>query len=132
MTQDFGTDFASEIVDYVAGGSAFPAAPGTVYVTLYDGAGNELNADVQNGRVAVSTGTGFTDNGTDFENSSEINFGEATSDITVQEVALKDSDAADGTAREFFRAAITNAPQDFATGTRVFLAAGQATFDVLD
>ena len=54
------------------------------------------------------------------------------STITVQEFAIKDTDAGDATARELFRADITNAPQDFADGTRVFFEAGDLDVDILD
>lgn len=132
MSNDFAADFATDIVELFTAASNLPTDPGTVYVTLYDDTGTELNGSLQNGRVGVSTGAGWTKNATDFENASEVNFGEATADITVQEFALKDQDADDATAKEYFRADITNAPQDFANGTRVFFEAGQLSVDVLD
>lgn len=128
---DFGTDFADEIVEYVTAGTDFPAASGTYYVTLYDDTGTELNGDLQNGRVGVAN-AGWGKNGTAFENASEVNFGDATADITVQEFAIKDSDADDATARELYRADVTNAPENFSSGTRIFFAAGELSVDVLD
>jgi hypothetical protein len=132
MTNDFAPDFAAELTEYFASGTDITAPPATVYVTLYDGAGNELNADLQNGRVGVTVGSGWTRTNTAFENTNEINFGEALSDITVQEFAIKDSDADDATALEYFRADIVDAPQDFAAETRVFFAAGDLDVDILD
>jgi len=135
MTDDFGADFAADLTDYLSQGVDLPAAPGTVYITLYDDLGNELNGDLQNGRVAVTTGTGFDEPGaTSFENAAEVNFGEVTagSVITVQEFAIKDSDADDATATEYARANITNAPQEFADGTRVFFSAGELSVDILE
>lgn len=129
---DFGNDLAESLTQYIAEGSDLPAAPATVYVTLYDDTGTELNADLQNGRVGVSTAGDWTVNGSFFENANEINFGEALADITVQSFALKDSDADDATATEFIRADITDAPQDFATETRVFFAAGDLDVNILD
>jgi hypothetical protein len=132
MTNDFGADFAAELTEYFASGTDITAPPATVYVTLYDDGGTELNGDLQNGRVGVTVGSGWTRTNTAFENAAEVNFGEATSDITVQEFAIKDQDADDATALEYFRADITNAPQDFATGTRVFFPAGDLDVDILD
>jgi len=133
MTSDWGADFAADLVDYLSQGTDLPAAPGTVYVTLYDGGGTELNGSLQNGRLAVTTGTGFNKpNATELENANELNFGEATADITVQEFALKDQDADDATATEYVRATITDAPQDYASGTRVFFNAGELSADVLE
>jgi len=133
MTDDFGADFAADLTDYLSQGVDLPAAPGTVYVTLYDDTGTELNGDLQNGRVGVTTGTGFDefDAGTAFENANEIDFGEATADITVQEFAIKDQDADDATATEYVRATVTNAPQNFASGTRVFFNPGDLDVDIL-
>mgnify|MGYP006287665621 CR=1 FL=1 len=134
MTNDFGTDFADELTDYIVDGTDIPAAAATYYVTLYDDTGTELNGSFQNGRVAVGTADWTETDTNAFENASEINFGENTSGatVTVQEFAIKDSDADDATARELFRADITNAPQDFADGTRVFFPAGDLDVDILD
>jgi hypothetical protein len=134
MTNDFGTDFASELTDYFVDGTDIPAAEATYYVTLYDDTGSELNGSLQNGRVAVGTADWTETATTAFENASEINFGEVTgtADITVQEFAIKDTDATDANARELVRAPITDAPQDFAPDTRVFFAVGDLDVDILD
>lgn len=136
MTNSFAADFAAELADYFISGTDITAPPSTVYVTLYDDQGNELNASLQNGRVGVSPGAGFSQgaDATQFENAAEINFGENTSggQITVQEFAIKDQDADDATALEYYRADITNAPENFSDGTRVFFAAGDLSVNVLD
>jgi hypothetical protein len=134
MTNDFGQDFAAQLADYFISGTDVDAPPATAYVTLYDDTGTELNGDLQNGRVGLAVGGDIAQGAdtTQFENAGEVNFGEATADITVQEFALKDSDADDATAVEFFRADITDAPQDFTTGTRVFFAAGELSVNILD
>jgi len=133
MSNDFGADFAADLTDYLSQGTDLPTSPGTVYITLYDDAGNELNSSLQNGRVAVTTGTGFNEpTTTSFENANEIDFGEATSDITIQEFAIKKGDADDGNTTIYARSDITNAPQDFTTNTRVFFEAGKLTVDVLE
>jgi len=87
MTNDFGVDFATELTEYFTAGTDITAPPATVYVTLYDDTGTELNGSLQNGRVGVTVGSGWTKTNTAFENAAEINFGEVTggSTITVQE-----------------------------------------------
>jgi hypothetical protein len=134
MTNDFGADFATEIAAMFYDGTQIPAPAATAYVTLYDDTGTELNADLQNGRVGIAIPGDVNQgaNATEFENAVEINFGETTADITVQEFAIKDSDADDATAKEYFRGAVTNAPQDYANGTRVFYNAGELAGDILD
>ena len=132
MANDFHPDTAENIVDYISQGADMPPAPSTVFVTLYDDEGNELDGSLQNGRVSTSTPGDWTKTNTEFENDDEINFGEATEDITVQEVALKDDDETDGNTTVFVKGAINNAPEDFASGTEVLFEAGQLTFDVLD
>jgi hypothetical protein len=134
MTNDFGADFAGELTEYFTSGTDITAPPATVYVTLYDDTGTELNGSLQNGRVGVTVGSGWTRTNTAFENAAEVNFGEVTagSNITVQEFAIKDSDADDATALEYFRADIVDAPQEFAPDTRVFFAAGDLDVDILD
>ena len=134
MSNDFGADFAGEITDYFVDGVDIPAAEATYYVTLYDDAGNELNGDLSNGRVPVGTADWTETAASAFENASEINFGEvtATSNITVQEFAIKDTDADDATARELIRSPIVDAPQEFAPDTRVFFIAGDLDVDILD
>jgi hypothetical protein len=131
---DFGTDFAEELTDYVVDGTDIPAAEATYYVTLYDDTGTELNGDLQNGRVGVGTTDWTETDATAFENASEINFGEvtATSNITVQEFAIKDIDDTDANARELVRATITDAPEEYAPDTRVFYAAGELDVDIED
>ena len=107
-----------------------PVSPSTVYCALFDDTDTELSSNLQNGRVGVAAPGGWdlTDSGTNFDNSSEINFGEATSDLTnVQYVRLYDANSGGNVL-----AAITldSAPIDVSSGTRVFFEAGQLTFDI--
>lgn len=132
MTNDFGVDFADELTEYFTSGTDITAPPSTAYVTLYDDTGTEVHDDLPNGRVGVDIGGGWDKTNTAFENADEINFGEALEDITVEEFAIKDEDADDDTALTYFQAAITDAPQDFATDTRVFFAPGELSVDILD
>ena len=134
MTDDFGTDFATELAAYFYDGDEITAPPAEAYVTLYDDAGNELNTDLQNGRVSTGIPLDW-EQGADptiFENGAEIDFGESLADITVQEFAIKESDADDDTALIYYRADVNGAPLDFADGTRVFFEAGDLTVDILD
>jgi hypothetical protein len=103
--------------------------PSDLYVTLFDDTGTELDGDLQNGRVQTSAGGDWGLVGTGFENSSEINFGEALADITIQDVAI--FDAASG-GNEIARYDIDSAPDDRNTGTRIFFPANDLSFDVVD
>ena len=131
MTNDFGADLAPAIAEFIADGTELFTPPTDVYVTLFDDDGNELNADLENGRVAVATETGWTITGSEFENAEEIDFGEATADITVQEFGFYDSDTG-GSNNELIRADITDAPESFTDGTRVFFEAGGLSTDILE
>ena len=130
MTNDFHPDFAAAIVELFTDDITI-TAESPYYVTLYDDAGNELDGSLANGRVEVGQ-LDWTRTNTSFENAAEINFGEATADITVQEFAIKADDLADGDTTVYFKTAITDAPQDFADGTRVFYDAGELDADILD
>jgi len=132
MTNDFHPDTAADIADYLSQGVDMPTAPGTIYVSLYDDTGTELNGSLQNGRVSTTAGTDWTITNTAFENTNQIDFGEATADITVQEVSLKIADDTDTNTTVLVKGDIASAPQDFANGTQVLFEAGAFDFDVLD
>lgn len=128
---DFSTYTASQVADWMSQGTV-ETPPGSLWVTLFDDAGNELNADLQNGRVETTAGTDWNIvNTNDFENGVEIDFGEATSDITIQDVAIYDSDTG-GSNNELARYEISTAPDSRSSGTRIFFATGDLSFDVLD
>lgn len=121
---------ADQIADWLSQGTDMPAAPTTLYVALFDDTDTELSSDLQNGRVGVSAGTGWdlTDSGTKFDNAAEIDFGEATVDLTnVQYVRLYDSSTGGNALTE---TTLDSAPIDVSSGTRVFFEAGQFTFDI--
>lgn len=132
MTNDFDPDFAADLIDYLSQGVDLPVAPDPLYVTLYDDTGAELNASLQNGRVSTTAGTDWTVTNTAFENANQIDFGEATADVTIQQAALKDGDDTDANTTVLVKGDVTDAPQSFASGTQVLFEAGQFTFDVLD
>jgi len=135
---DFSAYLADLVNDWMSQGEAMPTPPDPVYVVLFDDVGSELTTSLQNGRVGVTAGTGWTKNGTDFENAAEIDFGENTSggQITIQDVALYDSDTG-GSDNELARYQIETSGGSPTTvnvsdGTRVFFAAGELDFDVVD
>jgi len=134
MTNDFGSGYAQEIAAQFINGDPVSAPPGTVYVTLYDDTGTELNASLENSRVGVSVPAGWQQGAdpTQFENAVQVDFGEAEGELDVQEFAIKRNDAVDGSTVIYYRDAIADAPQTFADATQVFFAPGALTVNVLD
>jgi len=131
MTDNFGTDLAEALAAFIGEGTNLFDGPADVYVALFDEVGNELSADLENGRVAVSTTDGWTVTGSTLANAAEINFGDATADITVQGAGLFDSDTG-GSDRALLRGDIVDAPQEFSSGTRVFYEAELLEADFLE
>jgi hypothetical protein len=128
---DFSTYTATQVANWMSQGTV-ETPPGSLWVTLYDDTGTELDGSLQNGRVQTDTSTDWdVVNTNDFTNNGEIDFGEATTDITIQEVALFDSDTG-GSNNEIARYEISTAPDTRNSGTRIFFQAGDLTFDVLD
>jgi hypothetical protein len=105
--------------------------PSNLYVALFDGTGTERSSDFASaGRVSTTTGTDWTIVSTGFENANEINFGEASVDVTgLQDIAL--FDAATG-GNEIARYDMTDAPFDVSSGTSLTFTAGKISFDVQD
>ncbi|MFP4117240.1 MAG: hypothetical protein ACLFSD_00105 [Salinivenus sp.] len=133
MSDNFSEYTAEQITEWLSQGDDMPTAPDPLYVTLYDDGGSELDGDLENGRVSTDAGTDWDEpDATSFENANDIDFGEATTDITVQEVAIKDADDTDGNSNVLVRGDIQDAPQDFSDGTQVLFEAGDFDFDVLD
>lgn len=127
---DFSAYTADAITAWLSQGTDMPVAPGTVYVTVFDDAGNELSADLSEARKGVAAGTGWTKNGTDFENTNEITLGEATADLTnVTDIALCDASTGGNVLARY---SMSNAPFDVAAGTELLFEAGSITFDVQD
>jgi len=127
---DFSPYTAQQVADWMSQGT-INAAPSNIWVTLFDDTGTELDGDVANGRVSTTAGTDWDSPGTDFDNAVEIDFGEAQANITIQDVALYDSDTG-GSNNELARYSIDAAPQDVNSGVRVFFSAGDLSFDVVD
>lgn len=103
------TDYVEGIVrDWLSQGSDAPTAPGTIYLGLHtadptdspDGS-TEVNSDgnaSDYSRADVTAGSGFdTPNENDFENASEVSWGEATNDWgTCTHVVAWDDTLANG------------------------------------
>ena len=127
---DFSVYTAEQAADWMSQGTV-ASPPTSLWVTLFDDTGTELDTNLQNGRVETTTGTDWDSPGTDFDNGIEINWGEATADITVQDVALYDSDTG-GSNNEIARYTVNDAPRSISSGTRVFFPAGELSFDIID
>jgi len=127
---DFSVYSAGEVVSWLSQGTV-DTPPDPIFVTLFDDTGAELDGSLQNGRVSTTAGTDWDVVNTSFENAIEIDFGDATADITVQDVALYDSDTG-GSNNELARYTIQSAPRNISSGTRVFFPASQLSFDVVD
>ena len=129
---DLSAYLAGEIVDWFSQDGPMPAPPGTVYVTLFDDAGNEVDGDVQNGRVGLSTSdpAEWDRTNTAFENGVAVDFGEALSDIdNITDVGLYDSETG---GNELARYELENAPVSVSEQTVVTFAEGELSFDVID
>lgn len=127
---DFSPYTAGEIVDWLSQGVDMPAAPATIWVSVLDDTGTELSSSLTSARQGVTAGTGWTKNGTDFENANEITLGEATQDLTnIQEVRLHDSETAGEVLTE---TTATDAPFDISEGTELVFEPGDIQFDVED
>ena len=129
-TSDLSVDLASEIGSAIFKNEVTAIQPvANVYVTLFDALGNELDADLENGRVETSPADWTELTGSSFENAATVDFGEALADIDdIAEVALFDDDTA-GTELARYDLEEVNS---VAENTRVFFEVGQLDFDVLD
>ena len=133
---DFSTYTAQQVVDWMSQGTV-ATPPTNLYVALFDDTNTEVSGDFANDRPATTTGADWTETGTndtDFENTSAIEFGEATVDVTnIQDVALFDDTLANG-GNEIARYTLDDAdvPFDVSTGSTFSFNAGDLSFDVVD
>jgi hypothetical protein len=107
------------------------AAPSNLFIALFDDTGAERSGDfASGGRVSTAAGTDWTIVSTGFENASDIQFGEATVDVTnVQDIGLFDASTG---GNEIARYTMTDAPFDVSAGTSLTFTAGNVSFDVQD
>ena len=128
---DFSVYTAEQIVDFMSQG-VVEAAPGNIYVALFDSGGNEVSGDFANDRVETTAGADWDVVGTDFENAVNIDFGEAAVDVNgIVDVALFDDTLANG-GNEIARYAMNDTPFDVSAGTNHIFLIGELTFDVRD
>lgn len=126
---DLSVYAGEQFVDWLSQGT-INSAPSNIYVTVFDDTGTELDGDFATARASTSAGTDWTDNGTDFENTSQISLGEATTDVSnIDDVALYDSSTG---GNELARYQMTDSLFDVSSGTELLFEAGDLTFDVKD
>jgi len=128
---DFSAYTAGEVADWMSQGTV-ASPPTNLYVAVFDDTDTERSGDFQNDRVQTATGTDWTIVDTGFESGVQVDFGEATVDVTnLQDIALFDDTLANG-GNEIARYPMTDAPFSVTTGTNLLFSAGNITFDVLD
>jgi hypothetical protein len=127
---DFSVYTAGQIADWMSQGT-INTAPANLFIALFDDTGAERSSDfASGGRVSTAAGTDWTIVSTGFENASDIQFGEATVDVTnVQDIGLFDASTG---GNEIARYTMTDAPFDVSAGTSLTFTAGNVSFDVQD
>ena len=127
---DFSPYLAGEIVDWMSQDTAFDAAPGALFVSVFDDTDTELDGNLTGARSEVSTTDGWTRTNTAFENTNQISLGEASTELTsVTDVALFDAET-DGNL--IARYEIEQAPFNVADGSELTFEPGELSFDVID
>ena len=128
---DFSVYTAGQIADWLSQGTIdTPAAD--LYVAVFDDTDTERSGDFANGRVQTDAGADWDTVSTGFENATQIDFGEATVDISnLEDIAIYDDTIANG-GNELARFTMTDAPFDVSTGTELIFGTGTVTFDVVD
>lgn len=121
-----------KILNWVKG-SAFPSAPASVYVGLFNGdpldtgaGGTEVTTSIRvAGRVAVAFGSITTAAGANsMVNSADADFGSAAGGTTMTHFALFDAVSA---GNMLYSASLTGGSQSVSGGTAVKFATGQLT-----
>jgi len=135
MTNDFSTEFAVDLAEYLSQGTALPQTPpDPIYVALFDDTGTEVSGDFANGRVATAAGTDWNLAGETFTNANDIAFGEATVDVnSIEAVGLWDASGV-GLGYEFINGVLDDAdvPFDVADGSTLTINAGEFSTEILD
>ena len=127
---DFSVYTAEQVADFMSQGT-IETPPSELYIAVFDDTGTERSSDFgSGGRVSTTAGTDWNIVGTGFENANDIDFGEATSDVTgLQDIALFDASTG---GNEIARYALSGAPFDVSEGTTLAFPAGNISFDVQD
>lgn len=132
MTNDFTPYTAGLITDWLSQDSQMPTPPSTLYVGVVDSTGTEVSGSFSNDRVAVDTPTEWTRTNTAFENTNQVDFGEASGDVTdIERVAFFDDTLANG-GNKLVEYVLDSTPFDVSDGTTLLFNAGELDFDVLD
>jgi len=130
---DLSTYAADQIADWLSQGT-IDAAPGSIYVAVFDTGDTEVSGDFANNRVETTAGTDWQyidAEQTNFENAVQIDFGEAVGDVNdIEDVALYDDTLANG-GNELARYTITDAPFTVADGTKLVFDTGELEFNVI-
>ena len=126
---DFSVYTATQIRDWMSQGTV-DAAPGNLYVTVFDDTGTEQTSDFAGARATTAAGTDWNTNGTQFENAKQISLGEATADVTnIQDVALFDANTGGNLIARYD---LADAPFDVSEGTVLTWDTGNLSFDIVD
>lgn len=134
---DFTDYLETTIRDWMSQGTAFPSAPGTLYIGLHtsdpgespDGSTEVSAADYS--RADVTTGAGFntTLNPTAFENANEVSFGVASNDWgTISHVSLHTSTVGGG--GDFLATYALSSNKTINTDDEAVFRAGDLSFEI--
>jgi hypothetical protein len=127
---DFSAYLAGEITDWMSQNTQLDTPPTALWVTVFDTGDNELSGSLTGARASVSTSGGWTKNGTNFENASQVSLGEASQQLTdVEDVALFDAETGGNLIARY---TINEAPFNVADGSELTFEAGELSFDVVD
>lgn len=127
---DLSVAVAEDLAAWLTQGADFDPAPGTVYVTLFDDTGTELDGEFPEARVDTAAGEDWTQSGSYIENDTPISFGVPDADVTgIEDIALYDS--ASGST-ELTRTTLDAAPVDVPAGEIYTFASGQISIDIVD
>lgn len=131
MADSFSAYLAGELVDWLANDTQLDTPPGTLYVSVLDDTNTDRSGDFQNAPTGVGSAN-WSRNGTAFENSADVNLGEATADVNnVEDIVVYDG-ADPGTANELLRTPVTNGPFDVSTGTQLIFESGDIDYDAVE
>jgi len=132
MTDSLSTYLATEIVEYLANATQFDTPPSTLYVSVEDDTDTDLSGSLSNAPVGVGSAN-WTISGTTFENDTNINLGEATTDLTnVETVAIYDGSDIGGTANLLLETPLQGGPYDVSDGTNITFETGDITYDAIE
>lgn len=137
---DFTTYTEEAIRDWMSQGSAMPSAPSSLHVALHtadpggspDGSTEVSASDYS--RQSVSAGSGWSTTGSGepsgFENASEVNFGESTSNWgTITHVSLWDGSTATDNCLAAY-ALDAGSEGEVTSGVEVLFPAGDLSFNI--